>query len=357
MKPLSPATEPSPRVSEGKSIAPAPLIRSGWEKSAQSLLKSTARSFYLSLHFLPTQVRAPLGLAYLLARATDTIADSSNSPLAERLRALDGVQSLLRLMERSEEGYQSAETITDTATSILKNISAADAGEGLLLKETPALLQILNTLPPHLCAQINQVLETIIAGQRSDLLRFGYALESAPQALQLRQDTIAYAYAVAGCVGEFWTRLCNAQVPNYARIPLDSLLEHGRLFGQGLQLVNILRDMPADLRTGRCYLPSEELDALGLTPSQLISEPIKARPLVNSWIEQAREWLGHGAKYVQGINGRRLRFSVSLPRLIGEQTLDLIQKTRPLETSLRVRVPRTNIYACALRAIAESFSP
>jgi farnesyl-diphosphate farnesyltransferase len=260
-------------------------------------------------------------------------------------------------MVSTEEEYQFAETVIDTATSILKNISAADAGEGLLLKETPALLQILNTLPPHLCAEVNQVLETIIAGQRLDLIRFGYSSESAPQALQLRNDTIGYTYAVAGCVGEFWTRLCNALVPNYARIPLDLLREHGRFFGQGLQLVNILRDMPADLRTGRCYLPSEELDALGLTPSQLISEPIKARPLINSWIAQAREWLAHGAKYVQGINGRRLRFSVSLPRLIGEQTLDLIQKTRPLETSRRVRVPRTNIYVCALKAIAESFDP
>jgi farnesyl-diphosphate farnesyltransferase len=325
-----------------------PVLGSGWEKSAQPLLKSTARSFYLSLHFLPTQARAPLGLAYLLARATDTIADASNAPLAERLHALDGLQCLLRSIACNDEGYQSAGTITDTATSILKNISAPHAGEGLLLEETPALLQILNTLPPHLCAQIKDVLETIIAGQRSDLIRFGYAEESAPQALRTRDDTIGYAYAVAGCVGEFWTLLCHAQIPNYTKVPLDLLLEHGRLFGQGLQLVNILRDMPADLRAGRCYLPSQELDAMGLAPAQLISEPIKARSFIDPWIEQARAWLAHGAQYVQGINGRRLRFSVSLPRLIGEQTLDLIQKTRPLETARRVRVPRTIVYRCAL---------
>lgn len=357
MNPLAPTSGYSRKVPASRSNVPPLALGSGWEKSAQSLLKSTARSFYLSLHFLPTPARAPLGLAYLLARATDTIADASNSPLNERLHALEALENLLRSIECSEEGRKPAGSIAYTATSILKNISAASAGEGLLLKQTPALLEILDTLPTHLCSQIKHVLEKIIAAQRLDLVHFGYASESAPQALQSREDTIGYTYAVAGCVGEFWTRVCNAQIPHYARVPVDVLLEHGRLFGQGLQLVNILRDMPADLRAGRCYLPSEELCALGLAPAQLLSEPIKARLLVNSWIEQARAWLAHGAQYVQGINGRRMRFSVSLPRLIGEQTLDLIQKTPPLETARRMRVPRTTVYRCALMAITESIQP
>lgn len=333
------------------------VLGSGWEKSAQSLLKSTARSFYLSLHFLPTQARAPLGLAYLLARASDTIADASNSPLDKRLHALEALESLLRSINCATEGSRPAGTIACTAASILKNIKADNAGEGLLLKETPALIEILEALPAHLRGHIKSVLETIVAAQRLDLVRFGYASANAPQALQSRKDTVGYTYAVAGCVGEFWTQLCDAQIPNYSNIPVELLLEHGRLFGQGLQLVNILRDMPSDLRAGRCYLPAEDLSALGLVPAQLISEPTKARPLVNEWINQARAWLAHGAQYVQGINGRRLRFSVSLPRLIGEQTLDLIQKTRPLETALRVRVPRTNVYQCAFRAIIESIEP
>ncbi|GIT41826.1 MAG: hypothetical protein Ct9H300mP10_08360 [Methanobacteriota archaeon] len=41
-----------------------------------AILKGTSRSFYLSLKQLPSGVRSQLGLLYLLARTSDTIADS-----------------------------------------------------------------------------------------------------------------------------------------------------------------------------------------------------------------------------------------------------------------------------------------
>src|SRR5207249_8227176 len=72
-----------------------------------------------------------------------------------------------------------------------------------------------------------------------------------------------YTYLVAGCVGEFWTRICFRRVPRFARLEFDTMKSLGRSFGQGLQLVNILRDLPADLRAGRCYLPADELAAAG----------------------------------------------------------------------------------------------
>src|SRR5271155_2254084 len=51
------------------------------------LLKATSRSFYLTLRVLPARVRPQIGLAYLLARTTDTIADTELVPLAQRLDA------------------------------------------------------------------------------------------------------------------------------------------------------------------------------------------------------------------------------------------------------------------------------
>ena len=52
------------------------------------LLRVTSRSFYLTLRVLPARVRPQIGLAYLLARTTDTIADTEILPLAQRLDAL-----------------------------------------------------------------------------------------------------------------------------------------------------------------------------------------------------------------------------------------------------------------------------
>nr|MBR9810877.1 squalene/phytoene synthase family protein [bacterium] len=42
---------------------------------SRKVLKDVSRSFYLSLRFLPKGFRAPTSIGYLLARASDTIAD------------------------------------------------------------------------------------------------------------------------------------------------------------------------------------------------------------------------------------------------------------------------------------------
>ena len=46
-----------------------------------SLLRDVSRSFYLTLRILPSGIRQQIGLAYLLARTTDTIADTELLPL------------------------------------------------------------------------------------------------------------------------------------------------------------------------------------------------------------------------------------------------------------------------------------
>ena len=53
-----------------------------------SLLKQVSRSFYLTLRVLPGAVRPQIGLAYLLARTTDTIADTDVLPVEQRLESL-----------------------------------------------------------------------------------------------------------------------------------------------------------------------------------------------------------------------------------------------------------------------------
>src|SRR5437660_11859217 len=56
------------------------------------LLKQVSRSFYLTMRVLPAAIRPQVGLAYLLARTTDTIADTQIVPLSERLQALQSLR-------------------------------------------------------------------------------------------------------------------------------------------------------------------------------------------------------------------------------------------------------------------------
>src|SRR5580693_8933527 len=64
------------------------------------LLKETSRSFYLTLRVLPAAIRPQIGLAYLLARTSDTVADTELVPIEQRLSALGNLRE--RIMGLSE---------------------------------------------------------------------------------------------------------------------------------------------------------------------------------------------------------------------------------------------------------------
>src|SRR3954466_2928350 len=59
------------------------------------LLASVSRSFYLTIRILPAALRAPIGLAYLLARASDTIADTADATPAVRLKHLASFEQMI----------------------------------------------------------------------------------------------------------------------------------------------------------------------------------------------------------------------------------------------------------------------
>jgi len=62
----------------------------------ETILKRVSRSFFLSLKILPKSLRHPIGLAYLFARAADTIADTALISQAKRLAYLELFRSGFR---------------------------------------------------------------------------------------------------------------------------------------------------------------------------------------------------------------------------------------------------------------------
>ncbi len=84
------------------------------------------------------------------------------------------------------------------------------------------------------------------------------------------------------------------------------MLADGIRFGKGLQLVNILRDLPADLKNGRCYLPMEELAEVGLAPEDLLqpANECKLRPLYNHYLDVAESHLAAGWNYTNTHSAR-----------------------------------------------------
>ena len=186
-----------------------------------SLLRDVSRSFYLTLRILPAAVRPQIGIAYLLARTTDTIADTQIVPVESRLSALSALRRRI-LGEGSG------------ALSFSKWTQPKDSGpEQILLARCEESLRLLESLDEADRRRIRDVLETIIGGQELDLKRFNGATEQGIIALETADELDDYTYRVAGCVGEFWTKMCRAHLLGETVLDDDLLLRKGVRFGKG----------------------------------------------------------------------------------------------------------------------------
>jgi len=307
------------------------------------LLRATARSFYLTLRVLPAAVRSQIGLAYLLARTTDTVADTEIVPPAQRLDALHRLRDAILGRAAAPLDFGS-----------LARHQAAPA-EQLLLEKTGDALAALQTLADPDRELIRALLTTITSGQELDVRRFAAATPDRITALATEAELDDYTYLVAGCVGEFWTRLCRAHL--FPRTPVDEaqLVADGIRFGKGLQLVNILRDLPADLKTGRCYLPLETLQPAGLTPATLLLPPNANRflPLFRSYLDVAEAHLAAGWRYTNALpfGQFRVRLACAWPLLLGFQTLARLRDANLAGLQARVKVPRGEVYAMMARTL------
>ena len=309
------------------------------------LLRDTSRSFYLTLRVLPGSVRTPIGLAYLLARTTDTIADTGLVAVEQRLEALDR----LRQQIQSEAGAPPPLDFGELARH------QASQAEGLLLQRCQASVALLQTLSSADRQLVREVLRIITSGQELDLRRFGRASANALVALRTDEELDDYTYRVAGCVGEFWTRMCRAHL--FPKAPVDDafLLKNGVRFGKGLQLVNILRDVAADLRLGRCYLPAERLASAGLKPEDLLqpANAARLRPLYDGYLDRAAGHLRAGWAYTNALPRRsvRVRLACAWPILIGQETLKLLRGGNPLDPAQRIKVSRRRVRQLLVRSV------
>jgi farnesyl-diphosphate farnesyltransferase len=184
-------------------------------------------------------------------------------------------------------------------------------------------------------------------------------------ALRNDEELDDYAYRVAGCVGEFWTEMCEAHVFHAMELDVLALAtphfhQLSVRFGKGLQFVNILRDLPVDLRKGRCYLPEDKLRAAGLAPADLLqpeNEP-RLRPLYDTYLDVARAHLEAGWKYTNLVPGSpRVRLACAWPILIGVRTLGLLRRGNVLDPARRIKVPRAEVKRIILRSVAGLFVP
>ena len=329
-----------PRAQAAPSDTPSAVSPKTRRILLTTLLKTVSRAFYLSLRVLPADLREPIGLAYLLARAADAIADTPLIPPERRLSHLRAFRVLLAGEAAADPADISAE-LSD---------AFANPAERALLQALPhafALLQALNASDRE---RTRAVVLTLTRGMEIDLTAFPPTECGKVTALKTREQLDDYIYHIAGCVGEFWTEISVAHTPALGDWDGARMSALGVRFGSALQLTNILRDAPKDLRIGRCYLPHSELNRIGLRPADLLDarNSARARPLLAWGIRTALTDFAAAERYILVIPRRclRLRLAALWPVLIGLSTLALLARADNwLSPTEPIKAPRRSVYA------------
>ena len=299
------------------------------------LLASVSRSFYLSLKILPSEIRSAACLGYLLARATDTVADTDAIAAGERLQVLSGMAAAV-----------AGEGAVPDFTELL---STGSSGGGMdaeltILRRFSFWLKCFDRMPGRQVEAIQRVVASVIRGQKDDLQRFS---GDHCAVLHSKDHLEQYAYDVAGSVGVFWTDLgYGAYGKNYAGLPRSEMEELGKDYGKGLQLLNILRDFPEDLSSGRCYIP-------GVDPQSGGRQIWEGDALL--WRQRCRELLSSAGPYINAVNSRRVRLATALPALIGAKTLKLLSSAGWEQLEQRIKVERKEIKRLLKKALLASF--
>lgn len=276
------------------SAATAPTSQS----SAASI--AAGSSFYTALRILPKAQRKAMYEIYAFCRAVDDIADeggSTENRLADLTRWRDELNELYR-------HRRAGPLVRGLATEIAE----------FDLKRQDFL--------------------AVIDGMEMDVHRAIKAPDWAELDL--------YCDRVASAVGRLSVRVYG--LDEKAGIELSHHL------GRALQLTNILRDLDEDAAMGRLYLPSEALDAAGITerePARVLAHP----HLGEVCIEIAHRARNHFAEAERIMTGQP-RAAVRSPRLMASvygSILDALEARGWAAPRARIKLPKHRLLWAVLR--------
>lgn len=264
------------------------------------LLTASSRTFAITIPLLPEPTRLEVTLAYLLFRVADTLEDATDWPVEDKLVALE---HLARLLETPEA--QQAETLATAWTAVppLQHVGYME-----LIRDLPLVMRAASTLPAASWAIIAKHSVRTTRGMAAFVARD----RTAAVRLTDLDDLRAYCYTVAGIVGEMLTELFLLGRQQLVAVAQE-LRADASAFGEGLQLVNILKDADADAIEGRQFLP-RNADRDGIT--RLAFEGLDAATRYCARLESA------GAD-------RGILASVALPIVLARATLLRVQQLGP----------------------------
>ena len=196
--------------------------------TCRALLRQGSRSFHAASKLLPASVYEPAGALYAFCRLADDEIDDAIDGLAPDSGSPGS--ALIRLRQRLEAAYEGRP------------------------RNTPVDRALADMLAAH--AMPRELPEALLEG---------FAWDAEGRTYETLSDVLAYAARVAGAVGAMMTVLMGRRQAAVVARACD--------LGVAMQLSNIARDVGADARAGRLYLPREWMREAGLDPDAWLAAP------------------------------------------------------------------------------------
>lgn len=303
------------------------------QNTCYELLPKVSRSFALAIDALPEPVRSYVCTAYLLCRIVDTIEDHptlDNKPL---------------YFDNFDQALLNVENVRDIDLTLLENISPPQSWDDELMRKCRAVFELMATYPASTRNILKRNILEMSHGMRDYTARGGYlAIE-----LMDSTDLDRYCYYVAGTVGNLLTEIfsehCQIDDENW----IKAQKERGYHFAQGLQKVNIIKDVVADFGRGSVFMPQEWLDKFNVSKQDLIdgTNASNARLLLKYFISHTATHLEKARDYILELPAEQkgLRLFCIWPYTMALDTLRLASSRAQLFTAHHeIKVPRSQMF-------------
>jgi 15-cis-phytoene synthase len=211
----------------------------------------------------------------------------------DKRKAIVATWDFCRAVDDAVDEAEGAAAAKDEIARWRAEVAAAFEGRGTQTRQGGALVPLIGqfNLP-------RGAFESLIEGVEMDLESRRY---------ETFEDLYEYCIRVASAVGLICLEIFGYADPRSRQYAID--------LGVALQLTNILRDVPEDLRRGRVYIPQQDLRLHGCSEEDLARESADTRggvrsPVVKAVLEQqarrAREYYRRAAEGLPRSDARRL---------------------------------------------------
>lgn len=265
------------------------------------ILPSVSRTFAISINHLRGNLHLAVFTGYLFCRIADTIEDAWRVDVSIKKQLLNLFHSVL----------QNKNPLNTNQLVVFQKLSLKLTGEESHLKlchNSSRVFSVFSFLPAPTQKIITKWVSTMVEGMHAFVTKYPAGVK-----IQTMKEYHEYCFYVAGTVGHMLTGLWKLHGPPLNQKQEQTMRHFSASFGEGLQTINILKDIVIDAEIeNNYYIPEELLVAVGSSQGDITSTSKKqiTYKAIEKMISLARENLNNAFSYYYALPWRAFRIKL-----------------------------------------------